>query len=103
MSKTPLSPPHTTISFPVHTAVCRQRRDGALIPLMGIHLSAAGSYRAPVFEYPNSGSLPPQISNSRPSHTAECPYRGEGPLAVDMEVHRSRTGSYRPPMFGFGV
>src|SRR6266403_3816455 len=46
----PLYPPHTTILLPVQTAVCRYRVSGALVVLVAVQPSVAGSYRPPVFE-----------------------------------------------------
>ena len=62
-------PPHTIISLPVHTAVCKYRAEGALVVLVAVQLSVLGLYRPPVFK----GlllALPPQTIISLPVHTA---------------------------------
>ena len=41
-------PPHTIISLLVPTAVCWARASGALVVLIGVQPSVAGSYRPPV-------------------------------------------------------
>src|SRR5438094_333007 len=35
-----LIPPQTIISLPVHTAVCQRRASGALVTLVGVHVSS---------------------------------------------------------------
>jgi hypothetical protein len=60
-------PPHTTISLPVHTAVCEYRAEGALAML--IHVFVLGSYLPPVFERPEL-STPPHTIVSLPVQTA---------------------------------
>ena len=44
------SPPHTTISLPVQTAVCPSRASGALVVLVVSQLSLSGVYLPPVFK-----------------------------------------------------
>jgi hypothetical protein len=43
------NPPQTTISLPVHTAVCEYRASGAFVVLVAAQLSVPGSYLPPVF------------------------------------------------------
>jgi hypothetical protein len=64
------SPPHTIISLPVHTAVCRARASAALVVLVGVQLSVLGLYLAPVFKLPPLLSVPPQMIISVPVQTA---------------------------------
>src|SRR5437667_12548460 len=45
-----LIPPQTTISLPVHTAVCCIRASGTFAVLVGVQLSLAGLYLPPVFK-----------------------------------------------------
>jgi len=45
---TPLNPPQTIISLPVHTAVWEARAEGALVVLVAVQLSVLGSYVPPV-------------------------------------------------------
>jgi hypothetical protein len=45
-------PPQTIISLPVQTAVCADRAAGALVVLVTVQLSVAGSYLPPVFKKP---------------------------------------------------
>ena len=44
------TPPHTTISLPVQTAVCCSRASGALVVLVATQLSVPGVYLPPVFK-----------------------------------------------------
>ena len=44
------SPPHTTISLPVQTAVWLSLASGALVVLVATQLSVPGVYLAPVFK-----------------------------------------------------
>ena len=51
LKKSVLSPPpQTIISLPVHTAVCPPRAMGALIVLVAVEVSVAGSYLPPVLK-----------------------------------------------------
>ena len=62
-------PPHTIISLPVQTAVCKYREEGALLELVDVQLSVLGLYLPPVFK----GlllDLPPHTIISLPVHTA---------------------------------
>ena len=40
LKKMLLLPPQTIISLPVHTAVCNSRAAGALVVLVGVHVSS---------------------------------------------------------------
>src|SRR6185503_9731563 len=85
---------------PVHTAVCRTRIEGASINDVGLHESATGSYRPPVFKAcPMSPASPPQTIMTSPVQTAVRNWRATGAFAVDVGLQVSRTGSYRPPVF----
>ena len=44
-----LNPAQTTISAPVHTAVCAVRSEGALVKVVAVQLSEPGLYLPPVF------------------------------------------------------
>ena len=46
----PSLPPQTIISLPVHTAVCSERPEGALVVLVAVQLSVLGLYLPPVFK-----------------------------------------------------
>ena len=61
-------PPHTIISLPVQTAVCKYRAEGAW-PLVAVQLSVLGLYLPPV---PKGLllALPPHTIISLPVHTA---------------------------------
>ncbi len=62
-------PPHTIISLPVQTAVCRYRAVGVLVGLVDVQLSVLGLYLPPAFKgllLP----LPPHTIISLPVHTA---------------------------------
>ena len=62
-----LSPPHTIMRFPVHTAVCKYRAAGALaVVAVGVQVSVAGSYRPPVL----SPGLLPHTTMRLPVQTA---------------------------------
>src|SRR5581483_1663681 len=63
------SPPHTTIEFPVHTAVCDSRGLGAPVVVIAVHEFPVGLYRPPVFTFVVP-LFPPQTSISVPVHTA---------------------------------
>src|SRR5437870_3682327 len=65
-------PPQTTISLPVHTAVCTALPPGASVVLVAVQVSVAGSYFPPVSNAWNWGSpsWPPQTIISLPVHTA---------------------------------
>ena len=60
-------PPHTIISLPVHTAVCKYRAEAR--PLVAVQLSVLGLYLPPV---PKGLllALPPHTIISLPVHTA---------------------------------
>jgi hypothetical protein len=63
------NPPHTIISLPVHTAVCKYRAEGALVGLVAVQLSVLGLYLPPVFK----GlllALPPHTIIALPVQTA---------------------------------
>ena len=62
-------PPHTIISLPVQTAVCKYREEGALVPMVAVQLSVLGLYLPPV---PKGLllALPPHTIISLPVHTA---------------------------------
>ena len=62
------SPPHTTISLPVHTAVCEYRGVGALIVPVAVQLSVLGSYFPPVFT-----QLPHHIHPTRSFRSRSTP------------------------------
>jgi hypothetical protein len=66
LRKMVLSPPHTIISVPVHTAVCPTRAAGALVVVMAVQLSVVGLYLAFTKPLP----FPPQTIISLPVHTA---------------------------------
>ena len=68
-------PPHTIISLPVHTAVCKYRAEAR--PLVAVQLSVLGLYLPPVLPAPA-----PQTIISLPVHTAVCSYRPVGALMV---------------------
>src|SRR6185503_4936209 len=86
----PNLPPQTTITLPVQTAVCSYRAVGAFTVVVGVQVSARGSYRLPVF--------PTQITITVPVHTAVWTELASGPVPVDVGVQVSATGSYRPPV-----
>src|SRR6185503_13027891 len=86
----PNLPPQTTITLPVQTAVCSYRAVGAFTVVVGVQVSARGSYRLPVF--------PTQITITVPVHTAVWLELASGPAPVDIGVQVSPTGSYRPPV-----
>jgi hypothetical protein len=78
------------ISLPVHTALCPARAEGALMVLVEIQLSVAGSYLSPVFDTP-----PPQMIASLP---VQIPV-GLLPLSGGLaEFQLSDWGSYLPPV-----
>ena len=56
------------ISLPVHTAVGRNRPEGALLVLVAVQLSVLGLYLPPVFVKPTSAD-PLQTIISLPVHT----------------------------------
>ena len=62
-------PPHTIISLPVQTAVCKYRTLGPLVPLVAVQLPVLGLYLPPV---PKGLllPLPPHTIISLPVHTA---------------------------------
>jgi hypothetical protein len=64
-----LSPPHTIISVPLHTAVWNSRSAGTLTVLVGVQLFVVGLYRPPVFKSLEP-SVPPQTIISLPVQTA---------------------------------
>src|SRR5205085_633820 len=55
----PNSPPQTSISLPVQTAVCRDRPEGAFVVLIATQLFVLGLYLPPVFKV-LLPSYPPQ-------------------------------------------
>jgi hypothetical protein len=63
------APPQTIISLSVHTAVCKDRAEGALVVLVAVQLSVLGSYLPPVLKKPLK-SVPPQTIISLSVHTA---------------------------------
>ena len=63
-------PPQTIISVPVQTAVCRYRASGALVVLVAVQLSVAGSYRPPVLRKALMLPEPPQTIISLPVQIA---------------------------------
>ena len=63
------TPPHTTISVPVQTAVNWARADGALLALTGVQVLVLGLYLPPVFRW--LPLFPPQTIISLPVQTAE--------------------------------
>jgi hypothetical protein len=63
------TPPHTIIWLSVHTAVCKNRAEGALVVLVAVQLSVLGLYLPPVLKMPLA-STPPQTIISLPVHTA---------------------------------
>jgi len=65
----PLLPPQTIIWLPVQTAVCRDRKSGALLVLVAVQLSVPGSYLPPVFKSPWE-LCPPQTIIALPVQTA---------------------------------
>jgi hypothetical protein len=66
----PLTPePQTTMSLPVHTAVCKNRAVGALVVLVAVQLFVLGLYLPPVSKTVVS-LVPPQTIISLPVHTA---------------------------------
>src|SRR5256885_14288085 len=76
------SPPQTTMSLPVHTAVCAYLALGALLVLVAVQLSPLGSYLPPVF-YKLKSSNPPHTINSIPVHPAPSALRVTGaPVAL---------------------
>lgn len=66
----PPDPPQTIISVPVHTAVWPDRSLGALVVVIGVHVSVAGSYRPPVLVRALEPFVPPQTIISVPVQTA---------------------------------
>src|SRR5438034_6364554 len=64
-------PPQTTISVPVHTAVCKPRAAGTSAVLVAVQTSVIGLYRPPLLRFTTLESYPPQIINSAPVHTDE--------------------------------
>src|SRR5439155_20789070 len=83
------TPPHTTISLPVQTAVCPPRPSGAVVVLVAAQLSVLGLYLPPVFKYWRLSSCPPQMIISLPVQTAVCPNRAAGALVVLVAVQVS--------------
>ena len=89
-------PPHTIISLPVHTAVCKYREEGALVPMVAVQLSVPGLYLPPV---PKAlPSNPPHTIISLPVHTAVFHARPEGALTVLVAVQLSVMGLSLPPV-----
>src|SRR4029077_2177465 len=67
----PVDPPQTIISPSVQTAVSRYLASGTLMVLVGLQLSASGSYLPPVFKgFANCASSPPHTIMSLPVQTA---------------------------------
>jgi hypothetical protein len=94
-----LIPPQTSISLPVHTAVCPHRPTGAFpLVLVGVQLFVAGLYLPPVFNQKTVLSNPPQTIISSPVHTAVGRPRPEGALVVVVAVQLSVPGLYLPPV-----
>src|SRR5438034_765002 len=87
-----LSPPQMTIRLPVQTELCPPRAEGATMSEVGLQLSVAGSYRAPVLEV---GA--PQTMNQVPVQT-RAPRPAAGASPTDVGVQASATGSYFPPV-----
>jgi energy-converting hydrogenase Eha subunit A len=122
---TPEYPPQTTISLPVHTAVCPILAVGALVVDIAIQLSVLGLYLAPVLKPEGIGvgvgvgvggelglplylsrvsswtlsSIPPQTIISLPVQTAVCKARPLGAFVALVGVQLSVLGSYLPPLF----
>src|ERR1051325_6212667 len=93
------SPPHKTISLPVHTAVCPDLALGAPVVLVGVHVLLLGSYLPPVLRRTRSVPRPPQTINWLPVHTAVWPVRMLGALFIAMAIQLLVTGLYRAPVF----
>ncbi|HXX92066.1 MAG TPA: hypothetical protein VEN81_00440 [Planctomycetota bacterium] len=80
------SPPQTSISLPVQTAVWYCRATGAPVEDMGLHVSVAGSYRAPVLTNVAVWSSPPQTIISLPVQTAVAFLSPAGVPTVDVGI-----------------
>ena len=93
-------PPQTIISLPVHTAVWYSRAAGALVVLVGVHVSVVGLYLPPLLKY--GGGPPPQTIISLPIHTAVWLTRVVGALVVLVAVHVSSMHGPGVPV-GVGV
>ena len=63
---------------------------------VGSHVSAAGSYRPPVFV--TSKEFPPHTIISLPVQMALWRRRADGASALEVLVQLSEAGSYRPPV-----
>jgi hypothetical protein len=85
------------IALPVHTAVYSALAVGAPVVDVAVHVSAAGSYRPPVFK--SVPLFPPQTIIRVPVHTAVWSSLPAGAPVVDVAVQVSVVGSYRPPVF----
>jgi len=85
--------PQMIISLPVHTAVCPDRADGALIVLVLVQLSEPGLYLPPLLK------PPPQMIISAPVQTAVWPARAVGAFVMLIADQLSIIGSYVPPVF----
>jgi hypothetical protein len=85
-------PPQMIISVPVQTAVWTNRALGALVRLVGVQLSVAGSYLPPLSKTRSGvkgaeNVTPPQTIISAPVHTAVLLARIEGWLVVLIADH----------------
>jgi hypothetical protein len=71
---------------------------------VGVHVFAAGLYRAPVFKPAPAGtpmttwSAPPQMIISVPVQTAECPSRALGAFDMAVGAQLSVDGLYLAPV-----
>jgi len=95
-------PPHTIISLPVQTAVCKNRAEGTSgkMVLVAVQLSVLGLYLPPVFVFEGGFSIcPPHTIISLPLQTAVQSCRPTGALVVLVAIQLSVLGLYLPPVF----
>ena len=92
-------PPHTIISLPVQTAVCKNRAEGTSgkMVLVAVQLSVLGLYLPPVFD--SLPTNPPHTIISLPLQTAVQSCRPTGALVVLVAIQLSVLGLYLPPVF----
>jgi hypothetical protein len=68
--KSLLRPPHTIISTPVQMAECKERLAGTFATVIGLQVSVAGLYLAPVFKVVLPTLSPPHTIISLPVQIA---------------------------------
>src|SRR5262245_8237561 len=93
-------PPHTIISDPVQTAVCRKRSSRKPGMAVGVHVFEVGSYWPPSrndSQVPPAPASPPHTIIRVPVQTAVWDMRPGGEAMSETGLQWLLMGSYRPP------